>query len=212
MDDLLRDFQKKKKNFLKPSTRTPSQHTKTHFQHVHFLHTGPEVRQIRSRVALQNSHDGTENIRRRDLFKTRWQKQGGSRVLCFRPVHVPQGMVWNSFTTTRPIVLLTIWPFFLFIPFFCRRYNWRWYSSRIPADEQEQTVSNNHLWNYNNTRWSLLFFTYQIKLGNLESNKTWISLQVILSKCHFSIQDTLPRVKQVAHCFLARNADSFTSF
>lgn len=43
--------------FLKPSTRTPSQHTKTHFQHVHFLHTGPEVRQIRSHVALRNSHD-----------------------------------------------------------------------------------------------------------------------------------------------------------
>lgn len=43
--------------FLKPSTRTPSQHTKTHFQHVHFLRTSPEVRQIRSHVALQNSHD-----------------------------------------------------------------------------------------------------------------------------------------------------------
>lgn len=39
--------------FLKPSTRTPNLHTKTHFQLFHFLCTGPEVRRIGSHVALQ---------------------------------------------------------------------------------------------------------------------------------------------------------------
>lgn len=43
-----------------------------------------------------------------------WQRRGVSRVLCFHSVRVTRGTVWSSFTTARPIVLLTMWSFFFF--------------------------------------------------------------------------------------------------
>lgn len=52
MDDLLREYLKLFKS-PPPSTRTPSWHTKTHFQHFCFQSAAPEVRRTHSRVALQ---------------------------------------------------------------------------------------------------------------------------------------------------------------
>lgn len=112
--------------FLKPSTRTPSLHTKTHFQHFHFLRTGPEVRQIRSHVASQipTMRQKTSAFR---IHVWLGQKQGVSRGLYFSAVLVPRGTVWNSFATTWPIVLLTMPEFFVHIFLSC----WWWRRSGI---------------------------------------------------------------------------------
>lgn len=69
-------------------------------------------RQIRSHVALRVPTTGHKNDRLQDLFKLSfWQRRGVVRVLDFCPSHVTRGMVWNSFTTTHPIVSLTMHKF-----------------------------------------------------------------------------------------------------